>query len=78
MKSDFTKGVVVGVLIAIALLFFLGAGSGTVGRYQVEMFTSNLGVIIDTQTGITKGFTAAPGFSFDFNRGEGEEFRKKN
>jgi len=76
MKSDFVKGILVGALIGIAILFFLGAGNGAVGRYQVEMFSSNLGVIIDTQTGVTKGFTVASGFSFDFNTGEGKQFRK--
>ena len=55
----------------------MGAGNGAVGRYQVEMFTSNLGVIIDTQTGVAKGFTAAPGFSFDFNKSASEEFTNK-
>ena len=77
MKSDLIKGVFIGLLIGAALLLFLGAGNGTVGRYQIEMFTSNLGVILDTQTGIAKGFTVGSGFSFDFNTGEGKQYRDK-
>ena len=72
MKSDFVKGIIIGIVIGISILFFLGAGSGTVGRYQIEMFNSNLGYIIDTQTGIAKGFTASAGLEYDFNKAPGE------
>jgi hypothetical protein len=71
MKSGVAKYLIIGVLIGISIMLLMGAGGGTVGRYQ--LYTVNhwtvdkdMFYILDTQTGLAKGFLPAPGLVADF------------
>lgn len=72
MKSDAVKYLLIGLAIGIALMLLIGAGSGSIGRYQIyvmKKFDGNdVFYILDTQTGIA--ISGKPGLSLNFNKDE--------